>query len=752
MSKIKYTFAALITIIYNLNLKNMSIFRQRALEEIGRREHKSMFVEPTPASTNFGVNVFDRQTQRRYLSPEAFDAVTNAVDNNKKIDRKIADQIASGMKTWAMERGATHYTHWFHPFTDSTAEKHESFLDRAKDGSVFENFSGNALVQQEPDASSFPNGGLRNTFEARGYTAWDPSSPAFVMDQTLCIPTIFVSYNGEALDQKTPLLRSLQALDKAAAEVCQYFDKEVQRVNSVLGIEQEYFAIDEALFRARPDLQLTGRTLLGHIAAKDQQLEDHYFGAIPPRITGFMKDFETEAYKLGILLRTRHNEVAPNQFECAPLYEEANLAIDHNLLLMTLMDRVSARHNLKILFHEKPFSGINGSGKHCNWSMITDKGVNLLSPGKTPRSNLQFLTFFVCAIRAVFEHHHLLMSSVMSLNNSLRLGASEAPPAIMSIFTGSTLAATLKSIVERVSDKKMTPDEKTELKLDVVGKIPEILPDNTDRNRTSPFAFTGNRFEFRAVGSSSNCALPMMVLNTAVTQQLVRFKQETDALIDKEIKKDEAIFQVLRKFIEESQAVLFEGNGYSEAWLAEAARRGLRRVESTPAAFKSYLEKETIALFAAVGVLSADELKARYEIFNEIYVKKIQIEARVVGDLAINHVVPTAVRYQSSLVKNVTGLKAILSAEEYDELATPQLQSIKKIGGYLKNIREAVHQLVDERKKANAIEEFPDRAKAYTEKVLPHMKEVRINADKLERIIDDEMWPLPKYRELLFIR
>ncbi|MDR3133115.1 MAG: glutamine synthetase type III, partial [Prevotellaceae bacterium] len=530
------------------------------------------------------------------------------------------------------------------------------------------------------------------------------------------------------------------------------FDRDVKRVNSVLGIEQEYFAVDEALVRARPDLQLTGRTLLGHIAAKDQQLEDHYFGAIPPRIMSFMKEFETEAYKLGILLRTRHNEVAPNQYECAPLYEEANLAIDHNLLLMTLMQRVAARHNLKVLLHEKPFSGVNGSGKHCNWSMITDTGVNLLSPGKTPRSNLQFLTFFVSTIRAVFEHHHLLMSSVMSLNNSLRLGASEAPPAIMSIFTGSTLAETLKSIAERVSDKKMTPTEKTELKLDIVGKIPEILPDNTDRNRTSPFAFTGNRFEFRAVGSSSNCALPMMVLNTAVAQQLVRFKAETDALIAKEVKKDEAIFQVLRKFIEESQIILFEGNGYSEEWKIEAAKRGLRHVESTPSAFKAFLEKDSTNLFTSIGVMTENELLARYEIFNEIYVKKIQIEARMVGDLAINHVVPTAIRYQSNLIKNVTGLKEILSKEEFAELATPQLQSIKKIGGYIKNIRQLVHNLVEERKKANGIEEFPERAKAYTEKVLPYMKEIRLHADKLEQIIDDEMWPLPKYREMLFVR
>ncbi|MDR1724822.1 MAG: glutamine synthetase III [Bacteroidales bacterium] len=731
----------------------MSNFRKQALQEIGVREFKPMFKEQTSLAEEFAINVFDRKAMRHYLSPEAYNVVIAAIDEGKKIERKVADQIASGMKTWAMQRGATHYTHWFHPYTDATAEKHESFLDRAKDGSVFENFNGDALVQQEPDASSFPNGGLRNTFEARGYTAWDPSSAAFVFDQTLCIPTIFVSYNGEALDQKTPLLRSLQVLDRAATQVAQFFDKDTKRVNSCLGLEQEYFAVDSALFKARPDLQLTGRTLIGHIAAKDQQLEDHYFGAIPQRTMSFMKEFEQEAYRLGILLKTRHNEVAPNQFECAPLYEEANLAIDHNLLLMTLMKRVAEKYNLKILFHEKPFAGVNGSGKHCNWSMITDNGTNLLSPGKTPRSNLQFLTFFVTTIRAVFEHHYLLMSSVMSLSNSLRLGASEAPPAIMSIFTGRKLAETLQSIVERVSDKKMSPDEKTELKLDVVGKIPEILLDNTDRNRTSPFAFTGNRFEFRAVGSSSNCALPMTVLNTAVAEQLVRFKNEVEDLFSsKKIKRDEAVFHVLRKFIEESKSILFEGNGYSEEWLKEALKRGLRVVESATEGFKAFIEPETIRLFEEYGVMSEAELRARYEIFNEIYAKKIQIEARVMGDLAINHIVPAAIKYQNRLVENVCGLKQILTEEEYEELAMPQLHSIKKIGIYIKNLRDLMHNLIIERKKAHDIPTFPERAKAYKDDVLPIMQEMRLNTDKLERIIDDEIWSLPKYRELLFVQ
>ncbi len=730
----------------------MSNFRQRAFKEIGGRLNNNHFAEPQRASDYFGINVFDRKAMRHFLPPEAFNAVISAIDEGKKIDRKIADQVALGMKTWAMERGATHYTHWFHPFTDATAEKHDSFLDRSKDGTVFENFSGDALVQQEPDASSFPNGGLRNTFEARGYTAWDPSSPAFVFDQTLCIPTIFVSYNGEALDQKAPLLRSLQALDKSAVELCHYFDKDVKIVNSMLGIEQEYFAVDEALYNARPDLQITGRTLIGHVAAKDQQLEDHYFGAIPERMVCFMKDFETEAYKLGILLKTRHNEAAPGQFECAPLYEEANLAIDHNLLLMTIIQRVAGKHNLKILFHEKPFLGVNGSGKHCNWSLVTDTGVNLLSPGKTPRSNLQFLTFFVCTIRAVYEHHYLLMSSIMSLNNSLRLGAGEAPPAIMSIFLGSTLSKTLDLIEKRVTKKKMTPDEKTELKLDVVGKIPEILPDNTDRNRTSPFAFTGNRFEFRAIGSSSNCAFPMMALNTAAAQQFIRFKKEVDALIAKDVKKDEAIFQILQKFIEESKAIRFDGNGYSQEWVDEAHKRGLRSVPDAPTAFKVYLEPHTIKLFTEINVLNKNELKGRSEIFNEIYVKKAQIEARVVVDLAINHIIPTAIRYQNNLIENVCGLQKILTKKDYEDLAEPQIQSIKKIGGYIKNIREQVRLMVAERKKANTIDDYAKRAKAYNEKVLPYMKEIRYNADKLERIIDDEMWPLPKYRELMFIR
>ncbi|MDR1846996.1 MAG: glutamine synthetase III [Bacteroidales bacterium] len=730
----------------------MSTLRKQALKEIGGREIKTMFKEETTLSEEFAINVFDRKAMRHYLSPEAFKAVVSAIDDGVKIERRIADQIALGMKTWAMERGATHYTHWFHPYTDATAEKHESFLDRASDGSVFENFNGNALVQQEPDASSFPNGGLRNTFEARGYTAWDPSSAAFVFDQTLCIPTIFVSYNGEALDQKTPLLRSLQALDKAATQVVRYFNKDTNRVSVSLGLEQEYFTVDNALVKARPDLQLTGRTLIGHIAAKDQQLEDHYFGAIPRRTMSFMKEFEHEAYRLGILLKTRHNEVAPNQFECAPLYEEANLAIDHNLLLMTLMQRVAEKHNLKILFHEKPFAGVNGSGKHCNWSMITDQGVNLLSPGKTPRNNLQFLTFFVVTVRAVFEHHYLLMGSVMSLSNSLRLGASEAPPAIMSIFAGKKITDTLQSIVERVSSKKkMSPDEKTELKLDVVGKIPEILLDNTDRNRTSPFAFTGNRFEFRAVGSSSNCALPMTVLNTAVAQALTRFKAEVDKLTSKKIKKDEAIFQVLRMFIEESQSILFEGNGYSEEWLKEATQRGLRAVETPIEGFKAFIEKASIGLFEQYNVMSEAELRARYEIFNEIYAKKIQIEARVMGDLSINHIVPTAIKYQNCLIKNVTGLKQILTKEEYDMLASPQLRSIKKIGTYIKNLRDLMHDLIVERKNAIAAEEFPARAKAYMDNVLPIMQEMRTNTDKLERIIDDDLWSLPKYRELLFM-
>ncbi|MDR3235964.1 MAG: glutamine synthetase III [Prevotellaceae bacterium] len=730
----------------------MSTFRFQALQEFSTRRAERFYPTPARISDSYGVNVFDQTKMKKYLSSEAFEVVRAAVEEGKKIDRRMADQIAAGMKTWALERGATHYTHWFHPLTDATAEKHEAFIEPVKGGGAVENFRGDLLVQQEPDASSFPNGGLRNTFEARGYTAWDPSSPAFIIEDTLCVPSIFVSYTGEALDHKTPHLKSLQELEKAAVKVCQYFDKNVTRVQATLGLEQEYFVVDSALYRARPDLMQTDRTLMGHTAAKNQQLEDHYFAAIPSRVMAFMKDFEVEAYKLGVPLKTRHNEVAPNQFEFAPVYTEANLAVDHNQMMIILLRRIAKRHKLKVIFHEKPFGGVNGSGKHCNWSLRTDTDVNLLSPGKTPRNNLQFLTFFVATIRAVYEHHYLLMSSIMSLNNSHRLGANEAPPAVMSIFVGKTLSKVLDEIEQRVSDKKMTADEKTTLKLDVVGKIPEILPDNTDRNRTSPFAFTGNRFEFRAVGSSANVGFPSMVLNAAVTQQLKRFSDAVDKLIAKGVKKDEAIFQVLRTFIKESKTILFEGNGYSSEWVKEANKRGLRAVKDVPSATDAFLESGAKKLFEELNLFTEKEIEARHEIQNEAFVKKLQIEARVLGDLAINHIIPTAIRYQNLLIENLQGLKDIYSKEEYAKLTGPQIDTLRIISSYIIDIKTKVTDMIEARKKANTIEDISKRAVTYSKTIIPYMQEIRDRIDHLEIIVDDELWPLPKYRELLFLR
>ena len=708
------------------------------------------FIETLPVSEYFGNNLFDVEKMRRYLSAEAFDAVQDSIYQGKKIGREVSNQIASGMKAWAVEKGATHYTHWFHPLTDATAEKHEAFVDPSKNGGVFENFRGEALVQQEPDASSFPNGGLRNTFEARGYTAWDPTSPAFIIDQTLCIPSVFVSYTGESLDQKTPHLKSLQTLDRAASELLDLFDQKACRVNAVLGIEQEYFLVDEALFRARPDLMLCGRTLIGHTAAKDQQLEDHYFGAIPSRVMSFMKDFETEAYKLGVVLKTRHNEVAPNQFEFAPYHAEANLSVDQNLMMMILMRKIAKRHKLKVLFHEKPFAGINGSGKHCNWSLITDKGANLLSPGKTPGRNLQFLSFFVSVIKAVYEHHHLLMASVASLNNSHRLGGNEAPPAVMSVFVGRTLSTILDSIDKMVSDN-ISADEIIN-SLNIVGKIPEILPDNTDRNRTSPFAFTGNRFEFRAVGSSVNVASSMYILNTAVAQQLVQFKQRACDRIESGASRDEAIIETIKEFINESSAIRFEGNGYSREWLEEANRRGLKGISNVPEAFKAFLEEKSISLMRDMDVLTDREIEARYEVMNEIYIKKLQIEARVIGDLTINHIIPTAIKFQNTLIDNVRGIKELFGPEEYKIMSERQLIAIKKISGYIQQLREDFHFLIEARKEANKIENFPERAMVYSNTVLPYIEKLRRVVDKLEMVVDDELWPLPKYRELLFLR
>lgn len=727
----------------------MSTMRFKALEKVAAREVIKVEQSEDKISSYFGQDVFNREQMRQYLPKDVFESVNDAIDQGRRIDRKVANQVAAGMKTWAMERGATHYTHWFQPLNDSTAEKHDAFFEPIFEGGSFEIFRGDLLVQQEPDASSFPNGGLRNTFEARGYSAWDPSSPAFIVDKTLCIPSIFVAYTGEALDFKTPLLKSLTAMDKAAVEVCRLFDKDVNKVITTLGWEQEYFLVDEALFKARPDLAQTGRTLMGHTAAKDQQLDDHYWGSIPDRVEAFMKEFEERSYRLGIPLKTRHNEVAPCQFECAPMFEEANIAVDHNTLLMTIMRDVAAKHKFKVLFHEKPYKGVNGSGKHCNWSLMTEKGVNLLAPGKTPKTNIQFLTFFVVTLKAACDYGTLMMASIASETNSHRLGGNEAPPAIFSVFCGTTINEILDQIETRISDKKLSPDEKTDIKLDI-GKIPEILLDNTDRNRTSPFAFTGNRFEFRAAGSSSNCAMPLIAINSAVANQLVEFKKEVDALIEKGVKKDEAILQVIRKYIIESKKIRFEGNGYSEEWLSEAEGRGLRSITNVPEAFKEYLRKDVVELFGKVGVLNKTELESRYEIKNETFLKKSQIESRVLGDLAENHIVPTAIKYQNVLINNVLGIKQLFP-NDYATMASEELKTIKIITDHVKQIRYLSHEMISLRKKWNRVESISERAFGYQTEVRPYLDKIRDHIDKLEIIVDDELWPLPKYRELMSI-
>ncbi len=728
----------------------MATIRFKALQELFSRQAQEVVYPSSKASDYFGINVFDMSKMKKYLSKEAFKSVEKAMKEGTGIDRKVADQVAVSMKEWAISRGATHYTHWFHPLTDATAEKHDAFFEIDLEGRPFESFDGKLLAQQEPDASSFPSGGIRNTFEARGYTAWDPSSPAFVVGNTLCVPTIFVSYTGEALDYKAPLLRALNELDKAAVEVCQYFDKNVTKVISTLGWEQEYFLVDTALFQARPDLSLTNRTLMGHTSAKDQQLDDHYFGSIKERVAAFMKDLEIEAHKLGIPLKTRHNEVAPNQFECAPIFEETNLAVDHNQLLMDLIKKIAKRHYFTALLHEKPFAGINGSGKHNNWSMATDTGVNLLAPGKNPKGNLQFLTFLVNTIKAVYDHSDALRASIMSAGNQHRLGANEAPPSIISVFIGKKLTEMLDDLEKSVPKGKMTPDEKTELKLNI-GKIPEILLDNTDRNRTSPFAFTGNRFEFRAVGSDENCASPMIVLNTAMANQLKEFKKEVDELIEnKGLKKDEAIFQVLREYIKYSKKVRFEGNGYSKEWEEEAAKRGLTNIKSATEAYKAYISDKNIQLFEKNGVLSKRELEARFEVRIENYTKKIQIESRVLGDLAINHIIPTAIKYQTSLVENVKGLKDLFGEQEFNHVAGERLEIIKQISKHITSIKQKVNEMIEARKVANKVENMVEKAKLYEENIKPYLDNIRYCIDKLELIIDDEIWPLPKYRELLF--
>lgn len=699
----------------------------------------------------FAQNVFNESAMLQSLTKDAYKSVMNAIENGSKIDRSIADQIASAMKDWALSKGVTHYTHWFQPLTGATAEKHDAFFETIGNGQTIEKFGGDQLVQQEPDASSFPNGGLRNTFEARGYTAWDPTSPAFIYGTTLCIPTVFVAYTGEALDNKTPLLRALQAVDAAAVAVAKYFDKNVKKVNASLGWEQEYFLIDKALVASRPDIILTGRTLLGHAPSKGQQLDDHYFGSIPNRAMAYMRDLETECMLLGIPVKTRHNEVAPNQFELAPIYEEANLAVDHNSLLMDVMDKVAERHHFKVLFHEKPFAGVNGSGKHNNWSLSTDTGINLLGPGKTPMSNLQFLTFFVNTIKAVHDNEALLRASIATASNDHRLGANEAPPAIISVFIGDQLTKVLEEL-EGVTKGKLSPKEKTDLKLNVVGKIPEILLDNTDRNRTSPFAFTGNKFEFRAVGSTANCANPMTVLNSIVAQQLIAFKKEVDTLIDaKDMKKDDAIFNIIREYIKESKGILFEGNGYGDAWQKEAKKRGLSNNKTTPEALKANISDETIALFEALGVMTKVEIEARYEIQVEAYAMHIQIESRTLGDIARNHVIPTAVRYQNILIENVKGIKDIYG-KEFKKFAKEQLELIEDISERIGAINSDVTKMINERKKANVIENSEKKAAYYCEKVRPFFDDIRYHCDKLELMIDDELWPLTKYRELLFTR
>ena len=729
----------------------MATLRFKALEILMTRKPVSVKREENLTSDFYGMLTFDRPKMKKYLSKEAYKGICDAIDNGTTIDRKIADQVATGMKAWAMENGTTHYTHWFHPLTDGTAEKHDAFIDHSELGGVVESFSGKLLAQQEPDASSFPSGGIRNTFEARGYTAWDVTSPAFIVGTTLCIPTVFISYTGEALDYKAPLLKALNAVDKAAVDVCQYFDKNVTRVQANLGWEQEYFLIDEALYQARPDLVLTGRTLMGHGSAKDQQLEDHYFGSIPERVAMFMQDLENEAYKLGIPCKTRHNEVAPNQFELAPIFEEVNLANDHNQLVMDLMAKIARHHGFCVLLHEKPFSGINGSGKHNNWSLSTNTGVNLYSPGKNPRANLQFLTFIVNTIKAVFDNQDLLRAAIVSAANSHRLGANEAPPAIISTFLGTEINRMLDLLEVNVGENKMTPDEKTNLKLNI-GRIPEILLDNTDRNRTSPFAFTGNRFEFRAVGSSANCASAMISLNSVVAAQLIQFKNEVDPLIEKGIKKDEAIFQVLKKYIISCKAIRFDGNGYSEEWVTEALKRGLTNVKSVPEALEAYLYTKSRKIFEDLGIFTDIELEARVEVELEKYTKKIQIEARILGDLAINHIVPIAIAYQTTLIDNVRGLKEIFSDEEFKELAEARLKLIKKISGHISAIKALVNEMIEARKVANHIEHAKDKAYAYEQTVRPYLESVRVHIDKLELVVDNELWPLPKYRELLFTR
>ncbi len=731
----------------------MQSLRSHALENLTSNPVEVKVSGSSKITAIFNENVFTLKVARQFLSDDAYKSLVASVKSGKKIERSMGAQVANGLKAWAESKGVTHYTHWFQPLTGLSAEKHDSFFTLKGDGTPIEEFEGGALIQQEPDASSFPSGGLRATFEARGYTAWDPSSPAFIMEigqgKTLCIPTIFVSYTGESLDAKTPLLKALVALDKAAVEVCQYFDKNVTKVTPTLGWEQEYFVVDAGLANARPDLLLTGRTVFGHSPAKGQQLEDHYFGTIPERVYAFMRDFEEESYKLGIPLRTRHNEVAPAQFECAPIFEEVNIAVDHNTLLMDIMTRVAKRHDLKVLLHEKPFAGINGSGKHNNWSMATDTGVNLLAPGKTPKTNLMFLTFFVNTIKAVHDYSDLLRASIASAGNDHRLGANEAPPAIISAFIGKYLTTVLEQVETRVGGKFDEQDEAM-LKLDIHKSIPELMLDNTDRNRTSPFAFTGNKFEFRAVGSSANCANNMTVLNTIVAETLKTFKKDVDALIDKGEKKEVAIMQILQKYVVSSKKVLFEGDGYSEAWANEAEKRGLPNVKTTPLALDAYITDKSKKLFESNDIYSHSELEARHEIMLEDYVKKVQIEARIMGELATTYILPSAVKYQNVLISNIKGLKeAGLKESAYAN----QLQLVEAISNHIAIMSDGVEKMIEERKKANELTNSRDKAIAYCENVKgKYFDIIRYSVDKLELMVDDAYWLLPKYREILFLR
>lgn len=728
----------------------MSKLRFRVVETAFKKRAAEVPASAERPSEYFGQNVFNRARMFKYLPEKAYVKIVDCIDNGTPLDRETADAVAEGMKKWAIERGATHYTHWFHPLTEGTAEKHDAFVEHDGKGGMVEEFSGKLLIQQEPDASSFPNGGIRNTFEARGYSAWDPSSPAFIVGDTLCIPTIFIAYTGESLDYKVPLLKALEAVNKAAVDVCHYFNPDVKKVYAYLGWEQEYFLVDEGLYAARPDLLLTGRTLMGHESSKNQQLEDHYFGAIPTRVMEFMKDLETEALKLGIPLKTRHNEVAPNQFELAPIFEECNLANDHNLLIMALMRKISRKHGFRVLLHEKPFKGVNGSGKHNNWSLGTDTGILLMAPGKTPEDNLRFITFIVNVLMAVYRHNGLLKASISSATNAHRLGANEAPPAIISSFLGAQLSQVLEHL-EKSEPEDLMLAGKQGMKLDIA-RIPELLIDNTDRNRTSPFAFTGNRFEFRAVGSEANCASAMLALNAAVAEQLKQFKADVDAQISEGKETFAAILEILRKDIKACKAIHFDGNGYSDEWKAEAARRGLDCETSVPIIFDNYLKESSIRMFESTGVMTRKELEARNEVKWETYTKKIQIEARVLGDLAMNHIIPIATKYQSSLIDNVYKMKDLFPADKAGKLSSRNLEIIEDIANRTNFIKEKVDEMIEARKIANKIESEREKAIVYHDTIVPMLEAIRYHIDKLELVVDDQIWTLPKYRELLFIR